>query len=862
MAISSPGIGSNLDVNGIITKLMQVEAQPLTTLATKEAGYQAKLTAFGTLNGALSSFQTAVASLNSPAKFQALTASSADSSILTASVSSQAIAGNYSIAVSQLAQAQTITTSGQTSVSAAIGAGTSTTLSFQFGAITGGSFIKTGTALSASAAASGITANALSINGTNIVTSGTTNSAKNLATQINLSTGTTGVTATAAATDTGVLAFTPVTTGVADAYTLVVGTTTLASIGASSGLTAAQLDTAISTGAGAAGLASDGITFTGTAVGGNLHFTKADGANVNITQTLTNTSTTATGGISGLTSGTAKAYTSSVSLASANAISVAGLNPALAGLSAGNGVYTGATYTQDSNQASGSVIIDNTNNSLQGIRDAINKASIGVTASIVADGSATPNHLVLTSNKTGATSSMKIGVTGDATISTLLAYDPAGTQNLTQSTAAQNTMLTVNGISVSSTTGSVSEAIQGTSLNVLKVGTTNLSIARDTTSATNAITQFVKAYNDIDSALKSATAYDPATKVAGPLFGNAAARAIQADIRKTLSTPIEGLSGSITNLAQVGVAFQKNGSLALDSSKLQSAIATNFNDIGSLFASIGTTTDSLVSFVSSTNTTKVGSHALNITALATQGSSTGSAPAGLTINAGVNDGLNLVIDGVSASVILAAGTYTITSLIAQVQSAINGASALSGAGIAVNVTANGGNVLNITSNRYGSSSSVGVSGIGAANLLGGTPTSTAGVDVAGTVDGILANGSGQTLNGATGSASEGLKLTITGGGTGDRGKVTVSRGYGFQLNALADTFLGTKGLVPSQTDGIKSSIKNISTQRDAFNVKLAAIEKRYRAQFTALDVTISSMTQTQSFLTQQLASIANLSKQN
>ncbi|UUZ57315.1 hypothetical protein LP419_28895 [Massilia sp. H-1] len=54
--------------------------------------------------------------------------------------------------------------------------------------------------------------------------------------------------------------------------------------------------------------------------------------------------------------------------------------------------------------------MDASNNSLQGIRDAINKANVGVTATIVSDGSATPNHLVLTSTKTGAASSMKISV--------------------------------------------------------------------------------------------------------------------------------------------------------------------------------------------------------------------------------------------------------------------------------------------------------------------------------------------------------------------------------------------------------------------------------------------------------------------
>ena len=78
VGIQSTGVGSNLDVNSLITKLMQIESQPLTTLAKKEASYLAKLTAYGSLNGALSSFQSSFVGLNSTAAFQNLTASVGD----------------------------------------------------------------------------------------------------------------------------------------------------------------------------------------------------------------------------------------------------------------------------------------------------------------------------------------------------------------------------------------------------------------------------------------------------------------------------------------------------------------------------------------------------------------------------------------------------------------------------------------------------------------------------------------------------------------------------------------------------------------------------------------------------------------
>lgn len=671
--MSSPGVGSNLDVNSIVSQLMQVESQPLTLLTTKEASYQAKLSAFGNLSSALGSFQNALTSLSSPTQFQSVSATAADTSVVSGSATSKAVAGNYMVNVTQLAQAQTIATAGVASTTAAVGDGMKTTLTFQFGTISGG---------------------------------------------------------------------------------------TLA-----------------------------------------------------------------------------------------------------------NGVYSGASFTQDPNQASGSVVIDSSNNSLQGIRDAINNAGIGVTATIVSDGSAAPNHLVLTSNKTGQTSSMQISVTRDPaaptdpSLANLLAYDPAGTQNMTQSNAAQSAALSVNGIAISSTTNTVSEAIQGVTLNVCKIGSTTMTVARNTASVQSSVNAFIKAYNDLNTTIKSLTAYDPTTQIGGPLLGDSSVRNIQNQVRSLLGTSVSNTSGSLTNLTQIGITFQTDGSLALDSTKLQSAISSNFNDIAGLFASMGDTSDSLTNFVGSTATTKPGAYAVNLTALASQGKATGSAaPASMTIVAGLNDQLMMTVDGIGATITLAPNTYTTNSLIAQIQSAINGATAFSTAGVSVSVSADTNGILSITSNRYGSASNVSVSGDGASNLFA-TSTSTAGIDVAGTIDGVTATGSGQTLTGAVGSATEGLALSITGGATGSRGTVNFSQGYAYTLNSLIGNFLGSGGMITGQTDGLNRSIKDIDNQRTDMNSQLADIEKRYRAQFTALDVTISNMTSTSNYLTQQLAALANLNKQ-
>jgi len=668
--ISSAGVGSGLDVSGIVSKLMALEQQPITALDQKEAGLQGKLSSYGSISGALSTFQSTMAGMSFLSTFQAFSATSTDTTILSTLATNLAAPGSYSVTVGQLAQAQSILTGGQTTTNTAIAAPASTTmLSFQFGTITGG---------------------------------------------------------------------TPPVNGV--------------------------------------------------------------------------------------------------------------------------GTYSGSTFTQDASQATGTVTITDSNNSLQGIRDAINAANIGVSATIVSDGSATPYHLVLTSKSTGANSNLKISVSGDASLATLLAYDPAGTQNMTQSQAGQNATGTVNGLAISSATNTVSSAIPGVTLTLAKVGTTSVNVAQNTNSVQTSVQGFVKAYNDLSATLKKMTAYDPATKKGGPLQGDATVQGIQNRLRSLLNTTITGLGGSLTSLSQFGISFQIDGSLALDSTKLTTALTNNFSDIAGLFAAVGSSTDSLVGYAGSSVNTKPGRYALTVSALATQGSTTGSAAIGTTtIVAATNDILNLTVDGVSASVTLAAGTYTNAGIAAQLQSLINGVAAYKTAGINATVSQSGG-VFSITSARYGTASNVSITGgNGATNLFGATPTSLAGVDVAGTINGVSAVGSGQNLIGAAGTPVDGLKLLITGGALGARGTMYFSQGYAHNLNVLVGKMLVTDGVLSARTDGINRTIKDIDARRTVMNERLATIEARYLAQFRALDTLVSKFQNTGNFLNQQLASLPGVS---
>lgn len=662
--LSSPGIGSGLDVASIVSQLMAAERQPLNTLAAREAGYQAKLSAYGSVKGAVAGFQTALQGLNSASSFQALTATASDSSVFSASTTSIAVAGTYSLEVSSLAQAQKLVAAGQASSTAAIGSGAETTVTFDFGTISGGTL---------------------------------------------------------------------------------------------------------------------------------------DG-----------------------------------------------------------GVYSGATFASNGNGTK-SITLDSSNNSLQGIRDAINAAKIGVTASLINDGSGTPYRLVLSSDTQGVSNSMKVSVSGDAAVGNLLTHDPAGTQNLSETVTAQNANFKLNGVAVTKTSNSVSDVLEGVTLNLYKVTSSpaTMTVARDTASVSNSISGFVKAYNDLAATLKNVSGYDAASKRGAVLQGDATVRSLQTQLRGILGTSVTGTPGDLTTLSSIGVAFQKDGSLAVDQTRLDDAMTNHFDEIASLFVSVGKSTDSLVSFNNATSSTKAGSYAVNVTQVATQGKAVGSTAitTPLDIVAGSNDTLDLTVNGISVSVTLAPGTYsTAQALATELQAKINGATALSDMGVSVAVAENAG-TLTLTSVNYGSTSSVSITGGTAESALGlVADTPTAGVDVAGSIGGVSATGSGQLLSAISGDAL-GMGILINGGALGDRGVLNYSQGYATTLSNWSTTVLASDSIIAARTEGIGRSITDIDKRRTDLEARLVNIEKRYRAQFTALDTMLSSMNSTSSFLTQQLANL-------
>ena len=255
---------------------------------------------------------------------------------------------------------------------------------------------------------------------------------------------------------------------------------------------------------------------------------------------------------------------------------------------AGANVGTG-TLTIGAGTASFSIAITDTNKTLAGIRDAINasadnKGAVRATIVNAADGA----HLMLTAQTTGATNALTISsADGDGGLARL-DYNPSLTTNYTLKHAAADAVVYVSGFRHTSPTNQIADAIEGVTINAVKADddeTHTLTIQNDTAGTTAKVKKFVDSYNALQSQIASLRSYEPTTKKAGPLLGDALLRGIENDVRSKLTGGVSGATGAYQTLASIGVTTNKDGTLALDSDKLSKALGADFDGVAKLFGS-------------------------------------------------------------------------------------------------------------------------------------------------------------------------------------------------------------------------------------------------------------------------------------
>lgn len=228
------------------------------------------------------------------------------------------------------------------------------------------------------------------------------------------------------------------------------------------------------------------------------------------------------------------------------------------------------------------------NNTLAGIRSAINDAleNTGVSATIVTADAG--SYLILSGDKTGVANGMIITQAGGDGGLSALEYDPGnGLNSLTQTIAAQDALVRIDGLDIQSDSNVIAGAIEGVTidLKLAKPGSTDtLTIANDDAAVRKTIDDFVVSYNGLVTTLSQLTSYNAEADIAAPLLGDSTIRGIRDQIRREFSVNVKDIEAPFSSLSEIGIEIQLDGKLAVVDEDLDSILESDFSKLGQLFA--------------------------------------------------------------------------------------------------------------------------------------------------------------------------------------------------------------------------------------------------------------------------------------
>jgi flagellar hook-associated protein 2 len=533
------------------------------------------------------------------------------------------------------------------------------------------------------------------------------------------------------------------------------------------------------------------------------------------------------------------------------------------------------TLTLNVGDKTTNLAIDSSNDTLQGLANAINDSDAGVSAGVIDTGNGF--QLVLSADETGTANAVSISVSGDTggtdtdnqglsrfAFNTGMDTD-AGLQ---ETIAASDAVMKINGVEVTRSTNSFENVIDGLTFDITETGSSTIKVQQDLGAVADRVQGFVDKFNSLQSTIDSLAGFNAEAGVGSLLTGDSTVRSIQNQLRQVLTRVVPGLeNSSVRSLADVGITTNfETGGLEFDRARFEEQLKNNPDDVTALFAEQGRTTDSQVEFVRSGLNTEPGRYDINITQAATQGALSGAAfTAPLTIGAG-NDELTFQVNGeTSVSVQLTQQTYnTAQELADEIQAQLNANNALNASGSGVQVGIGSGGELTFTSSDYGSDSNVSLTSVEDGSAYGlSAATGTSGIDVAGTIGGRTAEGDGQVLFlGSGNGGASGLQVRILGDQTGSRGSITFVEGVAERTVDLVSSFVGADGAIESRTESLNRDLEQIQENQARLEERIAAYRERLVSQFTAADSLISQLNSTQDYVSQQLAALAPQNNRN
>jgi len=323
------------------------------------------------------------------------------------------------------------------------------------------------------------------------------------------------------------------------------------------------------------------------------------------------------------------------------------------------------SFASNSNRTDVTVQVTSPNNTLVGLRDAINTASDDVKASVLKTSDNT--YALVIRSRDGASHAMRITASEDDGAAGLTNFAYTAVDNNTQTVAGADASLRLDGTTITRETNSITDLIDGVKLTVNATSTTASTIAasHDTSAATSAMQTIVDNLNNLQSTLATMTRRATGNEEDGPLAGDALIRSLQNRLRSYTTTPITGFGANAVYLTDFGVTTARDGSVTLDTAKFKTAYEANPDSFAAITNSRITSSSTLVSPSAVGQTPKPGSYQFDIAADASatlDGTAMTVSGSVYSIATGDAAGLNLTISGSGADATIHVGKSLIENL--------------------------------------------------------------------------------------------------------------------------------------------------------------------------------------------------------
>ena len=885
--ISFSGLASGLDTTNIISQLTATAQLPITSLNKQITGYNSQVADWQSLNTNLAALQSAVKTLSNQATLSV--PATASSNPLAATITAQvgATLGSHSLSVSQLATAQEIVSTSVSSGTTALGQTGSFTLNGKTIQINTSDAL-TDVASKINAASAGVNANVVAV-GTNdyrlTVTSAQTGAANSIAASDSGGTVLSGLGLLQAgpAVARQAISYTQGATAYTGAASLTL-TDATKSVGSLLGITAGAAQSGTfhlsngSTGAGneadiAINLNTDSLSAIANAInkagvqGISAEVITVPDANGNLNRVhqlrivgVGTSPTPSTATAAGPSLSASSTFGGSVTVngqavtLTGNANSVSQLQTAIQATTGNAGVTATISGSSLVLTDPAGAPITATTTTLQSFLGGVNKGALA--------------NPTIANGAPGTATTPAFTADPNGILSTLGVTQEPYTQIVTQ---AQDAKFNLDGLDLTRGTNTINDAIPSASLTLLSgtvatPATTTLNVTQNTASTVQAVSKFTAAYNAVQDFITSENKFTPPTNttlgaagISPLLFGNPALTQIQ----QTLSSALSAVSGKNT-LASIGVSLNASNDLTVDANALTTALQTDPNVVSNLFGLSGTSDSSSIQFIKgsakSGATTGTG-YTVAITQAATQ--TTGAAGTASTGPSSLPETLTFAGSLFPGSVGL---TIPKGSTVQQTAALVNSTSSLN---VGIYASVNAANRLVISSQNYGTGSTFTVGSDTAASAsnsgIGTSLSVTGGVDVAGTINGEAASGTGRTLTGNAGDKHiDGVQLLVTAtAASPTAGQITVTHGIADSLAvALSQVLDPSTGAVAGAENGLNSQVAAAQAQITKIQTTVDDYKKYLTLLFSQMETRVSKLQAQGSAFTAAFGSTSSNSSNN